>query len=113
MTTRIDTLMVKIAYALYYQVYKRVWQSRPAPFYKQFYFDDGKTDIEVRLPDYLSIPEYNVFEGANQSVFKYQYLEGKVNGQPNCIFKMIFYEGFEVIIMPINSPYNLTRLRNS
>ena len=101
---RIDTLMVKIAYALYYQVYKRVWQSRPAPFYKQFYFDDGKTDIEVRLPDYLSIPEYNVFEGANQSVFKYQYLEGKVNGQPNCIFKMNFYEGFEVIIIPINSP---------
>lgn len=99
---RIDALMVKIAYALYFHVYKSVWKSRPAPFYKQFYFDDSKTDIEVRLPDYLNIPKYDVFEGANQSVFKYQYLEGKINGQFNCLFKLIFYEGFEVIIMPLD-----------
>jgi hypothetical protein len=99
---RIDQLMIKIAYALYYYIYKKTWESNPAPFYKQLTFDDGTTDIEVRLPDYKDIPDYNIYEGENQSVFKYQWLEGSFNGRSDCLFKMIFYEGFEVIIIPLS-----------
>lgn len=103
---RIDGVMVKIANALYFHIYKKVWDSSPAPFYKQFYFDDDKTDIEVRFPNYKTIPEYNVYEGENQSVFKYYYLEGNMNGRQNCLFKMVFYEGFEVLIMPVKDSSN-------
>lgn len=62
--------------------------------------DDGKSDIEDRLPIYKDIPVWHRFEGANQSVFKYQFFDGNVDGQPNCVLRMIFYEGFEVLIMP-------------
>jgi hypothetical protein len=98
---RIDGVMIKIAYALYYHIYKKTWESNPAPFYSQMAFDDGKSDIEYRFPDFKSIPDYAIYEGANPSVFKYQYLEGNFNGIPDCLFKMIFYEGFEVVIMPL------------
>jgi hypothetical protein len=99
---RVDRVMIKIAYALYFHIYKKVWQSSPAPFYNKFYNDEGQTDIELRLPNFKSIP-YDIYEGANQAVFKYQYFEGNINGQPNCYFKMIFYEGFEVLIFPVNN----------
>ncbi len=99
---RIDALMTKIGYCLFYHIFKRVWLSKPTPFYKKFRYDDGKTDIEVRLPDHDNLPKYHIYEGANQSIFKYQYFEGKIDGQENCMFRLVFYEGFEVIIMPMN-----------
>jgi hypothetical protein len=98
--SRIDSIMIKIAYGLYYHTFKKVWNSTPVPYYKQFRFDDGKTDIEVLLPNYQSIPEHPIYEGSNQAVFKYQYLEGKINGREDCLFKLIFYDGFEVLILP-------------
>lgn len=97
---RVDEVMIKIAYALYFKEYNKRWQSYPTPYYHNFHFDDGKTDIEERLPDYKNIPVWHQFKGANQSVFKYQFFDGKVNGQPNCVLRMMFYEGFEVIIIP-------------
>jgi hypothetical protein len=93
--------MIKIAYALYYHIYKKTWESSPAPFYKQFIFDDGTTDIEVRFPGYKNIPDYHVYEGKNQAVFKYLYIEGNFSGRSDCLLKMIFYGGFEVVIMPL------------
>lgn len=33
---RIDALMVKIGYALYFHVFKKSWNCRPVPFYKHF-----------------------------------------------------------------------------
>jgi len=100
---RVDGLMIKIAYGLYYHTFNKIWNAIPAPFYKQFHFDDGKTDIEVRMPDYGKIPEYNIFEGANPAVFKYYYLEGKNNGEHNVFFKLVFYDSFEVFIMPVKN----------
>ncbi|MEO6149461.1 MAG: hypothetical protein ABIN95_01585 [Mucilaginibacter sp.] len=108
--SRVDSVMIKIAYALYFHIYKKVWDSNLAPFYNQFYDDDGKVDIEVRFPKYKMIPDYNVYEGANPSVFKYQYLEGRINSVQNCLFKMIFYEGFEVLIMPVKDSSQTTTL---
>lgn len=99
--SRIDSVMIKIAYALYFHTYKKVWHSSPAPFYNKFYNDDNQTDMELRLPNFKPI-SYNIYEGENQAVFKYQYFEGNFNGQPNCYFKMVFYEGFEVFIFPAN-----------
>lgn len=72
---RIDNLMIKIAYALYYHSYKKIWESKPEPYYKQFLFDDGQSDIEVRLPNYKTLPKYDIYEGENQSVFKYHFLD--------------------------------------
>jgi hypothetical protein len=100
--SRIDAAMSKIAYALYFYVFNKVWHSIPTPYYKNFRFDDGRADIDVRLPNHDSLPKHHVYEGSNQSIFKYQYFEGKINGQPNCMFRLIFYEGFEVIILPAN-----------
>ncbi len=97
---RIDNLMIKIAYALYYHSYRKIWESKPEPYYKQFLFDDGKSDIEVRLPNYETLPKYDIYEGGNKSVFKYHFLEGKINGKNNCLLRMVFYEGFEVLILP-------------
>ena len=107
---RIDETMIKIAYALYFIQYGKRWAYYPTPYYKQFYDDDGKSDIETRLPNYLDIPNYEHYEGANQNVFKYYFLDGKVNGNANSILKMVFYEGFEVFILPhtekVNLPYD-------
>jgi hypothetical protein len=97
---RVDRVMIKIAYALYFHIYKKVWHSSPAPFYNKFYNDDGQTDMDFRLPNFKPTP-YDIYEGANQAVFKYQYFEGRFNGEPNCYFKMVFYEGFEVLIFPV------------
>ena len=104
---RVDDLMIKIAYGLYFKNYLKRWNYYPTPYYKQFLFEDGKTDIEERLPNYNSIPTWHEFEGENQSVFKYQFFEGKVNGEPNCILKLVFYDGFQVIIIPHPEKVNL------
>lgn len=97
---RVDDVIIKIAYALYFKDYNKRWEYFPTPFYHNFLFDDGKTDIHERLPNYKEIPTWHIFEGSNQSVFKYQFFDGKVDGNPNCILRMIFYEGFEVIVIP-------------
>ncbi|WP_231492184.1 hypothetical protein [Pedobacter sp. Leaf170] len=97
---RVDDVIIKISHAVYFKEYKKRWQSYPTPFYYNFLFDDGKADIHERLPNYKDIPVWHIFEGANQSVFKYQFFDGKVDGHSNCILRMIFYEGFEVIVIP-------------
>ncbi|TWR26604.1 hypothetical protein FPZ42_06070 [Mucilaginibacter achroorhodeus] len=97
---RVDSVMCKIGYGLYYHIYKKVWQSRPAPFYNRFLTDDGITDIQFRLTGFEHI-NYNIFDGSNPEVFKFQFFEGNINGEFNCYFRLIFYEGFEVTIMPV------------
>lgn len=99
---RIDSVMIKIAYGLYFHIFKKVWHSSPAPFYNKFYNDDGETDRDFRLLGYSNIP-YEIYDGGNQQVFKYQYFEGNFNGQPNVHFKLIFYDSFEVLIFPVDN----------
>jgi hypothetical protein len=82
-------VIIKISYAVYFKEYKKRWQSYPTPFYYNFLFDDGKTDIHERLPNYKDIPVWHDFEGANQSIFKYQFFDGKVDGQSNCILRVL------------------------
>lgn len=98
---RVDGLMIKIAYGLYYHIFHKIWQAIPAPFYKNFYFDDGKTDIEVRMSDYQKLPDYHIFEGSNPSVFKYYYLKSKEGNQ--VFFRFVFYDNFEVYIVPVKN----------
>ncbi|WP_316828605.1 hypothetical protein [Pedobacter miscanthi] len=107
---RIDNLMIKIAYGVYFHTYKMCWHSYPSPYYKQFFDEYGKTDIELRLPNHSSLPEWHIYVGENQSFFKYQFFDGTVNGKTDCILRMVFYGGFEVIIVPhdekVNLPYD-------
>ncbi|EHQ29674.1 hypothetical protein Mucpa_5605 [Mucilaginibacter paludis DSM 18603] len=100
---RVDHLMIKIAYGLYFHAFKKRWASIPAPFYKQFYDEDGITDFESRLPGYRDAGYHTVLAGANPSVFKYSFSEADFNGEPNVSLKLIFYEGFEVLIMPVKT----------
>jgi hypothetical protein len=71
------------------------------PFYNKFYNDDGEIDRDFRLPGYTTVP-YDIYDGNNPSVFKYQYFEGTFNGQLNVHLKLVFYESFEVLIFPVD-----------
>jgi hypothetical protein len=96
-----DGVIVKIAHALYFKEYGRHWLLNPYPFYENMFDDDGKSDIEVRLPEYKSIPLYKVFSGENPAIFKYYFLEGKVGSKIDCLLKMVFYGGFSVLVLPL------------
>jgi len=63
-------------------------------------FDDGKTDIECRLPFYKEISFSEDFEGENIDVFKYQFISSRLNGLNDYIIRMVFYGAFTVLIMP-------------
>ena len=95
--------MIKIAYALYFHIYEKTWDSYPAPFYKQMTYEDGTTDIAERFPNYFSPSDGPVFTGENPLVFQYRCIEGTFNGMRDCLFEMRFYEGFEVVIMPLKN----------
>lgn len=102
---RMDGVMVKIAHALYFKEYSRHWLLNPYPFYENMFDDDGKSDIEVRLPDYKSIPSYHLFSGENPEIFRYYFLEGKVGSNIECLLKMTFYGGFSVLILPLGDDH--------
>jgi hypothetical protein len=97
---RIDNVMIKISYALYFKEYGKHWKSKLVPYYENLYFDNGKTDIEVRLPNFKTIPPYNTYLGANPDVFKYYFLDGKINNKQNSLLRFTFYDGFRVLVLP-------------
>ncbi len=98
---RMDGVMIKIALALYFKEYDKHWISNPYPFYENMFDNEGKSDVEVRLPDYKSIPIYHIFSGENPEIFKYYFLDGKKGSGIDCLLKMVFYGGFSVLILPV------------
>lgn len=65
------------------------------------YFDDGRSDIECRLPFYKEIPILDDCESENQDVFKYQFIFARLNNRNDYIIRMVFYGNFTVVIISV------------
>jgi hypothetical protein len=97
---RIDNVMKKIAFGLYFHKYRSIWKSEPVPFYLHIYFDDYKSDIEIRWPSFNQVPWTDSYEGANPNVFRYEFFDANINGIDDRFLKITFYEGFTVLFAP-------------
>jgi hypothetical protein len=99
---RIDLVMRKIAYAIFYYKYNKIWfrklitimPSLKVKGLKSFNSDEFGQLIEKFQGDHIPI-----YEGSNPTVFQYAFI--KMNDDINNNFlRMKFYEGCEVWIIP-------------
>lgn len=95
---RFDKILKKIAYAIYYNEYSKIWK-RGLIIATDFLLDSQMKPDEVgelmrEVRQYLKEPE---FDGNNPQVFKYKFLETNTT---DVILWMKFYEGFEAFAIP-------------
>ncbi len=97
---RFDKVMRKIAYGVYYYIFKTTWNRNLEVATNHLVTYDIQVDpISEEIQRYKN--EYVskiVYEGSNPSVFQYSYLIEKEN--KNIILIMKFYESFEIWIVP-------------
>ena len=98
---RFDEEIKKMAYALFFHTYEKRWEKELFVGTNSMIFADGQIEdvgmlIEgtKRLLKEIRIDEVSPFQGENQDVFKYRFIESEKPDEP--ILQMIFYEGFEV-----------------
>jgi len=103
---RIDKVLRKIGYALFYYEYDKCWDRKlkigtEYLVYEDFQHDDLGLLIKEARKELQSIgspvPE---FKGANPHIFKYAFLKGESENEFDQVLRMIFYEGFEAWLLP-------------
>jgi len=97
---RLDRVIRKISYALFYKDYKEVWKKELIILSRHLVFEDLSSDEYSSVIDHAeqSLPDITQ-QGANPKVFKYTFLNDDQNIQ-NSILRVLFYEGFTFWIIP-------------
>lgn len=94
---RVDLVMRKIAYATFFKKYNSRWSRELAigtEFLRNGTMEADEYGVLIQnSKKLLHIPSY---EGTNQDVFKFTFLETESQDINEQILIMIFYEGFEV-----------------
>lgn len=98
---RFNREITKMAYALYFHIYGKQWGRDLNIGTNSMLCGDGEIEELGKLINYskevlskIGIDETNPFQGCNQEIFKYRFMETGIQEAP--ILQMIFYEGFEV-----------------
>ncbi len=99
---RINKVIRKIGYALFYNKFKRIWKRKLNIGTEWLLQKDNRNeDLGILIQNAKKVIDFAKisFEGSHPTVFKYVFLpiEGTINDQ---ILVMIFYEGFEVWCFP-------------
>ncbi len=99
--SRFDEEIKKMAYALFFHTYGKRWEKDLLVGTNSMMCSDGQIEDLGQLIDSAKsilqeskIDEFAPFQGENQEVFKYRFLETEKPDEP--ILQMLFYEGFEV-----------------
>lgn len=100
---RFDNEIRKIAYALFYNKFQKRWERELIIATPDLFDASGKVDeqgelvlLAKKMLSSISSPSY---EGDNQQVFKYAFMETENAEEP--ILSMLFYEGFEIWVFPV------------
>ncbi|MDM5264579.1 hypothetical protein PF327_10275 [Sulfurovum sp. XTW-4] len=97
---RFDTVMRKIAYAIFHHEYNKRWCRKLLVATDHLKTDDMKNDKIGSLVEEMKRIPVSFYKGQNPKVFQYAFLQGaKDDFEEHCL-KMKFYQGFEVIIFP-------------
>lgn len=101
---RIELVLRKISYALFYHKYGRPWE-RELLIGTEFLVtpDVQQDEIGELIRSAKSDPEYMepVYEGTNPEIFKYAFLPTEEDNDFEQILQMKFYEGFEAWAIPV------------
>jgi hypothetical protein len=104
---RIDLVMRKIAYALFYHKYQQRWCRNLITATTHLKTENMDTDKYGSLIQELQDLHTPIFEGSNPEIFQYAFMPTGTDNIHDKILRMKFYEGFEMWIIPyekINNP---------
>ena len=96
---RIDVIMRKIAYALFYHKHKQRWLRKLITATTHLKTSDFENDDFGKLIEELQQQHTPAYEGTNPDVFKFAFIkmDDDINNQ---FLRMKFYDGFEMWIIP-------------
>ena len=98
---RFDRVLRKISYALFYHIYKQPWKRELIVVTKNIYTDELQTDeFGTIMKEYEKVLPKDNFDGHNPTIFKYRFGDTNKSDLHNKVLRMIFYEGFHVLIVP-------------
>jgi len=110
---RLDLVMRKIAYALFYHKYNQRWLRKLITATTHLKTPEFKNDEFGQLIEKAQLKHSPMYEGNNPDVFKFAFIELDDNIY-NKFLRMKFYDGFEIWIIPDeNSGDGKTGLLNS
>ena len=100
---RLDKVIRKMAYALYYNEFKKPWNRKLIVFSKHLVFKNLETDDFSKLIHFAenNLPNSS-FDGKNPTVFKYNLFKLDT-GDENSVIRIVFYEGFTFWITSIQN----------
>lgn len=98
-TNRFNLVMRKIAYALYFHKFKKIWRRRLIVVTRHLHHEDFKYDeMQKLIINAERDLRYPTYSGHNPLVFRYYF--GESEDANLRILRLSFYEGFEVWICP-------------
>ena len=99
---RIDRVMRKISYALYYKKYGATW-NRELAIGSEYLRTEGLAadDFGLLIQNAKRVLDPPIFEGNNPDVFQFSFQQGESEDTNDQILIMKFYEGFEVWVFPM------------
>ncbi len=96
---RIDLVMRKIAYALFYHKYNQQWLRKLITATTHLKTPEFKNDEFGQLIEKVQQEHTPIYEGNNPDVFKFAFIELDDNIY-NKFLRMKFYDGFEIWMIP-------------
>ncbi len=96
---RVDVVMRKIAYAVFYHKYSQRWLRKLITATTYLKIPNLENDDLGDMIEELQNKHTPAYEGNNPEAFQYAFMEtdGNINNQ---ILRMRFYEGFEIWMIP-------------
>ena len=96
---RVDLVMRKIAYALFYHKYNRRWLRKLITATTHLKTPEFKNDKFGQLIEKVQQEHIPIYEGNNPDVFKFAFIELD-DDIYNKFLRMKFYDGFEIWMIP-------------
>lgn len=96
---RVDLVMRKIAYALFYHKYNKRWLRKLITATTYLKTPEFKNDEFGQLIEEVQRDHIPIYEGNNPDVFKFAFIELDDNVY-NKFLRMKFYDGFEIWMIP-------------
>lgn len=94
---RIDKVMRKIAYGVFFKEYNEPWNRRIIIMTDHFKTSNmSSDDFGFLIQTFKKLIQEHPFDGQNPTVFKYRFLQSESDSNHDQVLRMIFYEGFEV-----------------
>ena len=96
---RLDVVIKKIAYALFYHNYKQRWLRKLITATTHLKTPNFENDDFAKLIEEVQLKHNPKYEGSNPEVFQFSFirLDDDINNQ---FLRMKFYNGFEIWIFP-------------